>query len=301
MADEGTPRRAVESDPVRNLAAQIARIRKDLDALARGSDLRNASISGGDGLFVYDSEDVLRLKIDPSGAIVAYGADGSETARYGLLEHSDAGEYGLEVYADGAWVHVGNESVAWANVAGKPTSFNPSSHEHPGTQITSQVASAANATNAVHADQADGSQYGFANNVAGSEFYALWVGNDGGFHFGRNTSSIKYKQNVRPVTDPDPRRILNLEPVLYDRKETLEVLPDGVEGPRRVFPGRRDEYGMIAEDTLDHVPEIITYYGGEIDGIRYELLPVAMIPLLKQQQDEIDALKQAVRELGGTI
>ena len=301
MADDGTPRRAVESDAVRDLASRLARVQKDLAALARGSDLRNASISGGDGLFVYDAEDVLRLKIDPAGAIVAYAADGSEMARYGLLANSDAGEFGLEVYADGAWVHVGNESVAWNNVAGKPATFPPSGHDHPGTQITSQVASAASATEAGHAAEADGSQYGFQNNVAGSEFYALWVGNDGGFHFGRNTSSIRYKTNVRPAPPADPKRVLNLVDVIYDRKETLEVLPDGAEGPRRVFPGRKDEYGMIAEETVKHVPEIVTYYGGEIDGIRYDLMGVALLPLLKQQQAEIDALKQAVRQLGGTI
>lgn len=315
MAEEGTPRRGAEPDAIRKLANKLSRVEHAVAALARGANLRNASISGGDGLVVLDEAGATRLRIDPEGAIIAYATDGTETARYGLLEHSDVGEYGLEVLADGAWVHIGNESVSWNNVAGKPTSFNPTSHTHPGSQVTSQVADAANAVNAGHASEADGSQYGWANNVAGSEFYALWVGNDGGFHFGRNTSSIKYKTNVRDAATENPRRVLALRPVRYDRKPTLEVLPAGFEGPQREFPGKLDEFGLIAEETLPHVPEVVTYFEGEIDGIRYDLLPVAMIPCLQvhdeeikelqtiveQQQQTIDLLISEVRKLGGSV
>ena len=58
---------------------------------------------------------------------------------------------------------------------------------------------------------------------------------------------------------------------------------------------------LIAEETLPHVPELITYFDGEIDGVSYELLGVALLPVVKQQAADIEALKQAVRDLGGNI
>jgi putative DNA primase/helicase len=46
--------------------------------------------------------------------------------------------------------------------------FPPDAHTHAGGEITSAVANATNATEATHAAQSDGSEYGWTNNVAGS-------------------------------------------------------------------------------------------------------------------------------------
>ncbi|MCU1568790.1 MAG: hypothetical protein JWQ56_3727, partial [Pseudarthrobacter sp.] len=121
--------------------------------------------------------------------------------------------------------------------------------------------------------QANGSEYGFTNNVAGTQFYALWVGNDGGFHFGRNTSSIQYKENVH-AHDVDPAKVLELQPVVYDRIDGL--------------PG---EYGLIAEQVAEHLPELVVWFDGKIDGLRYDLLPVALLDVVRDQENRIRALE----------
>lgn len=319
---ETAPRKGIETDALRRIMNQIAGLRSGVEALQRASSLRNASISGGEGLQILDEDGTLQAQISPDRTITVFDLSGVPVVRMGEMRETGPEPYGIEVrVAEGSWVQLGSQSVAWDNVGAKPAGYDeptglwdPTPHTHPGGDVTSAVAnatnaaSAANATEATHAAMADGSQYGWTNNVAGTEFYALWVGNDGGYHLGRNTSSIKYKTNIQDAPAGDPKRVLALRPVTYDRKPTLEVLPEGTEGPRRVFPGRTNEYGLIAEETLPHVPEVVTYFEGQIDGIRYDLLPVAMIPLLQahdrelqELRDENAAIKAAIRNLGGTI
>ncbi|UYL88314.1 minor tail protein [Arthrobacter phage EvePickles] len=258
------------------------------------------------GLMQFNREDgTLGVQVDPAtGSFTAYDAAGTApVARFGELQETSPGQYGVEVLVAGTWVKVGDQAVTWSAVAGKPSTFAPSAHTHPGGEVTSAVANATNAVNATQAAQADGSEYGFTNNVAGTTFYALWVGNDGGFHFGRNTSSIKYKENVRDATLADA--VLSLRPVVYDRKPTFKYpeLEDGTpcEGPPQRFEGAKDELGLIAEEVDPHLPQIVTRYEGEIDGVRYDLVGVALLPVVQQQADDIAALKQAVRDLGGNI
>lgn|GEM_PF-2992640 len=50
----GTPRRTVEPDPLAALMAEFQRLSSRLDKVERGAWLRNASISGGSGLTIYD-------------------------------------------------------------------------------------------------------------------------------------------------------------------------------------------------------------------------------------------------------
>ena len=295
--------------------AQARRI-KDLERQVQQFNAANVLATAGigvipDGVLVngqmqFNREDgTLGVQVDPvTGTFVAYNAAGTApVARFGALLETAPGSYGVEVLVGATWVQVGAQTTTWDSVSGKPSTFPPSTHTHPGSAITSAVANATNATEATHAAQADGSQYGWTNTVAGTEFYALWVGNDGGYHFGRNTSSLKYKENVRDATVADA--VLNLRPVVYDRKATFKYpeLEDGtrLEGPPQMFPGAKDEMGLIAEEVNPVLPQIVTTYGGEIDGVRYDLLGVALLPVVQQQAKDIAALKQAVRDLGGTI
>lgn len=299
MAETGTPRRAVETDPVRALALKMAALEKAVAALGKSANLRNASISGGDGLSVKDGDGNIRLRISTDeAAVIAFDTDGTEVARYGLLAHTDAGDYGLEVLASGTWVHVGDESVTWTNIAGKPDTFTP---DLPiaGSDVSGPVASAALAA------LADGSQYGFDNTVSGSTFYALWVGNDGGYHFGRNVSSRRYKDNVREFEGSGD--LAALRPVVYDRKPTYPpVMVDGVlaEGPSLPVPGARNEFGLIAEEVFQVWPEVVTWFddgnggGPVIDGIRYDLVGPRLIPYVQELQATVASLteKQAAQD-----
>lgn len=285
---EGTPRRAVEPDALARIMGTLRDLRRDVDALQRGSTLRNASVSGGDGLRVLDEDGntVVTLTTTDGGGVVASDPGGTEMARFGKLKYSGTG-YGVEVNGGDAWVRLGYQATTWDQVAGKPSTFTPSSHTHPGSQITSAVA------------DATGSSHAYNNNVGGTSFYAVWVGNDAGNKLGRNTSSIRYKDNVREHrTAPDA--VLNLTPVLYDRKDvyTPPTDPETGEplvGPPALTPGARNEYGLIAEQVAEHMPELVQWYEGEIDGIRYDLLAVALLNVVKHQEARIAALEAKIQ------
>lgn len=235
------------------------------------------------------------VSVDPAtGTFVAYNATGtSPVARFGSLIETAPAEYGVEVLVGSTWVRLGNQTTTWDTISDKPATFTPSTHTHVGADITSGTV-----------PQADGSQYGWTNNVAGTEFYAVWVGNDGGFHFGRNVSSERYKENV--VThEVDPAGVLALRPVRYDRKATFRY-PEDADGNRLIGPeqkieGAKNEFGLIAEEVALTLPEIVTYYGGEIDGVRYDLLGVALLPVVQAQQAQIDKLTAAARAYGWDV
>ncbi|ALY09167.1 minor tail protein [Arthrobacter phage Chridison] len=298
---DGIPRRRVETDPIIQLRQMISQLASEVAKLGKNSDLRNASISGGDGMVIKDSDGKIRLRISTAdAAIIAYKADGTETARYGLLTNSDPGEYGLEVLNGATWVHIGAQVATWANLSGKPATFAPSPHTHAGSEITSAVPTATAASTASLAAQADGSSYAFNNNVSGSTFYAVWVGNDGGFHLGRNTSSIRYKQNVREHASLDPG-IHNLRTVVYDRKPTFRpvMTVDGqpAEGPQWMTEGAKDEFGMIAEEVAEVWPEVVTYYEGQIDGLRYDLVGPRLLPYVQHLLDTVSQQDIIIRDL----
>lgn len=298
MTLDGIPRKSVESDPLADLMGQIRALKDQVAALERGATLRNASISGGDGLRVLDSNGGTRVQIDPAtGAVNAYDASGNAVARFGPLSNSNPGNYGVEVKYNGSWVQVGGGNVDWGNISNKPTGFNPNAHTHGGGDIVSPVANANNASyanEAGHSADTDGSAYAFNNNVSGSTFYAVWVSNTG--KLGRNTSSARYKQNIR-AHDAASTDVLNLQPVIYDRRDALDYpgtdpeTGQTLEGPPNLIPGTKGEYGLIAEQVAEHVPEIVTWYDGKIDGVRYDLLSVALLDVVRDQQARIEALE----------
>ncbi|WP_422934986.1 tail fiber domain-containing protein [Sinomonas sp. P47F7] len=326
------PRSIPDPDPQERFWDQQKDTQKAVERQERGAPQRSQSVSDTTGAGIRSDAAGFRT-VDSLGRTIAFlqvsdgtlvifdPVTGSPRARFGKLL-SD-GSYGGEIWdpVNSAWVKlVTGSSVAWAAITGKPAAFPPTGHTHAGVDITSAVANAANASaagSAAQAAQADGSAYAFNNTVAGSQYFAVWVGNDGGFHFGRNVSSLRYKENVRPYA-VDPARVLALEPRVFDRKPTLRppASVDGqpAEGPAQLIPGARDEYGLIAEEVNALLPEIAITIDGEIDGLRYDLLAVALLDVVKAQQAALDAhqariagleetvhqLVAAVRQMGGT-
>ncbi|KUM41193.1 tail fiber domain-containing protein [Arthrobacter sp. EPSL27] len=289
MELDGIPRRSVESDPLAALMQKITKLEGQVASLERGATLRNASISGGDGLRVLDADGGTRVSINTTdGAVVAYDAGGNAVARFGPLTNSKPGSYGVEVKYNGSWVQVGGGNVDWGNISNKPASYPPSGHGHNGGDISGVVP---------EASLAQGSWQAYNQNVPGTSFYAVWVGNGAGNQFGRNTSSARYKNNIRRH-DSDASDVLALQPVIYDRNDQL-VYPEDPEtgerliGPPNLIPGAKGEYGLIAEQVAEHVPEIVQWYEGRIDGIRYDLLSVALLDVVKEQNERIAALEAA--------
>jgi hypothetical protein len=183
----------------------------------------------------------------------------------------------LPVGAGSGQVAAGNHSHTWSAVTGKPTTFPPATHSHNQYLESGDTIKRANGSDRVH-----------GNDPAGSGWYSVWV--DGNHNFCKNTSSIRYKTNVRDhLIDPDT--VLRLRPRIYDRRDKVI---DGTQNE-----GRKNEIGLIAEEVHEVLPEIVIYDElGRIDALRYDLLAVAMIPLLRQQQARITELEQRLDQLG---
>lgn len=305
--EEVVPRKPIETSPESQLWAKINEVARAVSEMQRASSLRNASISGGTGIRLLAETSAegeaggLRIWISPDGTITAYNLDnGAPAVRMGRMIETGgiAGNdpYGIEVFVGGQWVQLGNQTVTWDNIQGKPSTFPVASHQHPGNQITSAVANATNAANANtansattattagRASHAEGSDYAYNNPVAGSNFYAVWVGNDGGFHLGRNTSSQRYKENIRYDTVPD-KSILGVKVCLFDRKNG----------------GPKNEFGVIAEQAHEHFPEATQYFDGKIDGVRYDLYGAALIPIVKEHDDRLAKLEALVQTQAAEI
>lgn len=302
------PRSIPDPDPIKRMGENTRDHQRRTSEMERGAPQRSMSISDDTGRGIRADETGFRT-VDSAGRTIGdfQTSDGtfvvkdvttnSPRARFGALL-SDPGNFGGEIWdtVNSVWVKlVTGASTSWAAITGKPSTFTPSAHTHAGSEVTSTVA------------LADGSAYAFNNNVAGTTFYAVWVGNDGGNHLGKNTSSMRYKQNIRPYA-VDPAKVLQLEPKIFDRKPVRIPTPQGQEGPDQMVTGATDEYGLIAEEVQELVPEIVVWYDDQIDGIRYDLLALALLDVakdqdrqLKKQDERLAALEAAVIAMGGTL
>ncbi|MCD2462466.1 tail fiber domain-containing protein [Streptomyces sp. MBT42] len=169
-------------------------------------------------------------------------------------------------------------SHSWSSITSKPSTFTPSSHSHGEYLTSGETISWANGSKKPHANSASGS----------GTWYAVWVEGDGTFC--RNTSSIKFKENVRDY-GVNEDAVLSLRPVVYDRKDTVNE--DG-----SVKEGRKDEVGLIAEEVDEAgLGWLVNYLDGEVDGLRYDLLGVALLPVVQRQAAQIADLSERLAAL----
>jgi len=280
------------------LTQTLANLQRQLTALSTQPILLNASTGqdGGkglttdkNGLHVFNPAGAEVARVETTdGALVMFDGAGNEIARYGLLTHTAAGTYGAEVLVSGTWVQLGAQTSTWGTLSGIPGTYNtgnqkwtPDAHAaaHAAAGSDPVSISGSQVTSAV--GQANGSQYGFSNPVAGTSFYALWVGNDTGYHFGTNVSTARHKRNIRRHRI-SPERVLALKPVVYTKPANNDYV----------------EYGLIAEQAAETLPEIVQWMDGKIHGVRYDLLAVALLETVQHQQREIDhqkAVNAAIR------
>jgi len=189
-------------------------------------------------------------------------------------------------------------SHSWTSITDKPSEFPPSSHAHSFWSLT-DLPSKYTPADHWHGqylewwgtiNRANGSDRPHSYTPSGSNWYAVWV--DGDHNFCRNTSSIRFKENVRDISIP-PDAVLALRPRLYDRKPTVN--DDGQE-----IAGRQDEFGLIAEEVVQTLPEIVSYLDGQIDSVRYDLLGVALLPVVQDQHTRIQNLEKQIAQLTAT-
>lgn len=89
------------------------------------------------------------------------------------------------------------------------------------------------------------------------------------------SSSLRYKENVRDLEDSS--FLYNLRPVVYDKK-------DG---------NAKDEFGFIAEEVNDIVPNVVTKIEEQADSISYQRLVPALVKEIQNLKKEITQLKEA--------
>lgn len=236
------------------------------------------------------SDGTLGVKVDPAtGAFTAYDAAGTTAvARFGALIETAPGSYGVEVLVGGTWVQLGAQSTTWDNVAGRPGTTGGATID--GTFITGSVP---HALDSDRTDKADGvTPEAYARDVGGliGNRLAVYMHESG--LMGYNTSSQRYKKNIRDFAIT-PEQIMQLRFVKYDRKAT---------GADDYTPAvSADEPGFIAEEVAAVAPELAVILDGQAESVRYEMFGPALVPIVQQLLRDNAALKQAVRDLGGTI
>jgi hypothetical protein len=98
------------------------------------------------------------------------------------------------------------------------------------------------------------------------------------------TSSLRYKSNVRPPTTLSPG-VLNLEPKEYERKQTGET-----------------EIGLIAEEVDEILPELVKYNeDDEPDAVNYSRVGMFLAPEVSENRDRLETVEAAREECEETI
>ena len=126
----------------------------------------------------------------------------------------------------------------------------------------------------------------------------FWMYNGSFISTGPHTSDIRLKKNIEPLTN-GLDKIMKLNPVTFDWDET--IVPDlAGKYPHMV--------GLIAQEVEEVVPEVVykTMVNSVKDGkekgrvykrVLYENLVAHLIDGMKEQQKQIEELKQRISEL----
>jgi len=111
-------------------------------------------------------------------------------------------------------------------------------------------------------DNADASGWGYAND---------W----------KSASSIRWKENIDPIEDALDK-VLSLRGVYFDWKES-----------------KKHDIGMIAEEVGKVIPEVVVYEenGVDAEGLSYGRLTALLVEAIKEQQKEIEALREDINAL----
>jgi hypothetical protein len=143
-----------------------------------------------------------------------------------------------------------------------------------------------NANSLIDCVAADNNGFVYMPNLGGGSSQPevlCWSASSGSYDIGlgnmliKNTSSRKFKKNIKKC-ELDSSLIYQLEPktFLWNNKS--------------VHPNLKD-FGMIAEDVAEIIPELATRDGDEIIGIRYQMLSVLLLEELKKLKTKVEALE----------
>ena len=121
----------------------------------------------------------------------------------------------------------------------------------------------------------------------------VYVASDGALV--RSTSASKYKTEIkRSYSTEYGEKLLNLPTAIWTdkgQKERYEA------GKRRIKPERY--FGMIAEDLADAGLDLLVSRNPlthEIEGIQYERIAPALLPVIKKLKDKVNRLEKQINE-----
>ena len=106
-----------------------------------------------------------------------------------------------------------------------------------------------------------------------------------------SSSSKRYKNIGRNISPEDIEKWYGIEPVWAEYK--YGYLTKGDENEGRYIPM------FIAENTDEYLPEATRHENGLVEDWNYRVMIPAMFAMIKQQHEEINELKQIVKELQG--
>lgn len=110
----------------------------------------------------------------------------------------------------------------------------------------------------------------------------------------RVASATKYKTDIqRSYVSDYGERLLGLPTATWMDKAETERYVDGESQDKPVR-----HFGMIAEDLADAGLEMLVSRGqdGELEGIQYDRIGPALIPVIKQLQDKVNKLEEKLNE-----
>ena len=94
------------------------------------------------------------------------------------------------------------------------------------------------------------------------------------------TSDIKNKINIKPLEN-SLEKVLKLRGVEYDRTDIIEI----------------HEIGLIAQEVESVIPQLVTEDSEGTKLVHYKNLTAVLVEAIKEQQKQIDTLKETVAEL----
>lgn len=119
--------------------------------------------------------------------------------------------------------------------------------------------------------------------LTGATTRAISVNTVGGIVL--TVSDKRLKENITPIDTTETHlKLLKLEPKTYEwiDKENM---------------GTGTEIGLIAQDVLEHIPELVFTTNEDMYGIHYDRIPTLLLQSVKELQRQIDELKAEITEM----
>lgn len=138
---------------------------------------------------------------------------------------------------------------------------------------------------------------GSGGNNVGVKAYSSSDGPDGlgeakyWYFYKVSSSSKRYKDVGDIISEKDIENWYNIRPLWAKYK--AGYLMEGDENEGKYLPM------FIAEDVEKYFPQAVTHEGSQVEDWNYRIMIPAMFAMIKQQKEEIESLKQAVKGMRG--